>query len=70
MALFDLQAPFFLPVWRRVVVATICIGWAVFEFATGAPFWGVLFGAIGSFAVWQFFLTAWPEESNGSSDDG
>jgi hypothetical protein len=62
MTLFDLQVPFFLPVWRRVIVVVISFGWAFFEFVTGAALWGVIFGALGGFAVWQFFLTKWPEE--------
>ena len=56
MRLFELRVPFFLPVWRRVAITGICFGWALFELATGAPFWAVLFGALGAMALWQLFL--------------
>ena len=60
MHFLDLQVDFFLPVWRRVAVVVVCIGWAFFEFVTGAFTWGVIFGGIGLYAIWQFFLSGWP----------
>ena len=62
MDLFGLQHPFFRPIWRRYLVVAFCLGWAVFEFVTGAPFWGGIFGALGVTAIWQLFLTPWPED--------
>ena len=58
---FDLQVPFFIPVWRRVAVVTISLCWALFEFATGSPFWGVVFGAMGVVAAWQLLFSGWPD---------
>lgn len=52
---FDLQLPFFLPLWRRVLTAGLPLLWAGFELATGAVFWAILFGAAGAYAAWQFF---------------
>ena len=63
MHFLDLQVDFFLPVWRRIAVVVVCIGWAFFEFATGAIAWGVIFGGIGLYAIWQFFLNGWPANS-------
>ena len=63
MQLFELQIDFFRPVWRRVVLVAICLGWAVFEFMTAAPFWGIIFGALGVYALWQLFLCRWPDDS-------
>jgi len=40
MKLLDLEHPFFAPVWVRVVVVAICIGWGLFEFANAAVLWG------------------------------
>jgi len=48
--------------WRRYVLVAVCLGWSVFEFATGVPFWGILFGALGVYAVWQLFIDKWPDE--------
>jgi len=67
MNLFGLQHPFFQPLWRRVVTVAVCLGWAMLEFATGAPFWGIIFGAVGAVAIWQFFLTPWPGADGGDS---
>jgi hypothetical protein len=60
---FDLQVDFFLPVWRRIAVVAVCAVWSVFEFIALAPFWGVVFGAIGIYAVWQFFFDGWPHNT-------
>lgn len=60
MQWFELQIDFFLPLWRRLLLLAVCFGWAVFEFIAGAPLWGMIFGAMGVYALWQFFLTGWP----------
>lgn len=57
MKLFDAQNPFFRPVWRRVAITAVCLGWAVVEFLTGSPFFGILFGAVGIYCIHQFFVT-------------
>ena len=58
---FELQIDFFRPLWRRVVLLVVCFGWAAFEFLAGAPFWGIIFGSLGGYALWQLFLTDWPD---------
>ncbi len=68
--MFELRLPFFVPLWRRVVVTAICLGWALFELVSGEPFWAILFGAMGVMALWQLFLSGWPESENGSGADG
>ena len=69
MRVFDLQVPFFLPVWRRILLLVVCFGWCIFEFATGSSFWGMIFGALGGYALWQLFLSEWPENANQPEDD-
>ncbi len=56
MKLFDLQQEVYRPLWLRVTIVAVCLGWALFEFASGAPFWGGLFGALGLYAGHQFFI--------------
>lgn len=56
MKLLDVQHPFYKPLWRRVAIFGFCLVWAIFEFATGAPVWGVIFGAIGVYCGRQFFV--------------
>jgi hypothetical protein len=53
---FDLNHPFFIPLWRRVAVVAFAVGWGLFEFASGSPFWGTLFLGIGGYAFWGLFL--------------
>ena len=54
--MFDLNHPFFRPLWRRVAVVAVCLGWAGFELATGSPLWAVIFGGLGLYAAWGFFF--------------
>ena len=54
--MLDLEHPFFVPLWRRVLIVVLTLGWAAFEFlVTAAPFWGMLFAAIGLYCAWTFF---------------
>ncbi|MCO6385366.1 hypothetical protein [Oceanicola sp. 502str15] len=54
--MFNLQDPFFRPLWLRLLIVAICLVWAGFEYATGSPGWAVLFGGLGGWAIWQFFV--------------
>ncbi len=60
MHIFDLKQDFFRPLWIRVAVVAVCLGWGVFEFVTGAPFWGIVFAGMGAYALWQLFFDGWP----------
>ena len=60
--MFDLDHPRFRPLWLRLVVVAVAIGWSLFEFASGAPFWGILFGALGTYAAYKFFLDFNPRD--------
>jgi len=69
---FDMHNLFFKPMWRRVGVVIFLTGWTAVEFTRGAPVWGVLFGALGLFTAYHFFIT-WPKDDDegraGGSDD-
>lgn len=54
--MFDVQHPFFIPLWRRIFVVAACIGWALLELSWGNPGWSILFGAIGAYCAHQFFV--------------
>ncbi len=56
MNLVDFDHPIFDRLWRRLAVIVVCIGWAVLEFYQGAPFWGILFGAMGLYCIYGFFF--------------
>lgn len=59
---FDVQHPFFLPLWRRVATVAACLGWALFELSAGNLFWAILFAAPGVWCAHQFFI-AFDEEA-------
>ena len=52
----DSSHPWFRPLWRRVAVVLFCFAWAIFEFATGTPFWGVIALGFAGYGIWQFFI--------------
>ncbi len=60
--LFDLQHPWFKPLWRRVLVTAVCVFWTVLELYTGDPFWAMLFGALAAYSIWSFFFAFNPRE--------
>ncbi len=56
MKFFDVRHPFFRPLWRRIAVTAVCLGWALFELSGANVFWAILFGGIGGLCVWEFFI--------------
>lgn len=61
MKLLDNTHPFFRPIWRRAAVVGLAGGWAIFEFVSGSAFWGLLFGAIAAYSIWELFINFDPE---------
>jgi len=59
----DTSHPMFRPLWVRILIVALCVGWGLGEFLLGAgsPFWGVLFLALGAYAAWAFFVDFRPE---------
>ena len=66
---FDLRVPFFVPLWRRIALVVFCVGWAIFEFSSGAVLWFCLAAGIAVMATWQFFLSGWPENTENGGDE-
>ncbi|MGB1033782.1 MAG: hypothetical protein ACPG7W_00990 [Paracoccaceae bacterium] len=59
---FDVRHPMFRPVWVRVLVCAVVLGWAAWEFRAGAAFFGVIAGLSGAYLVHQFFWVFDPKE--------
>ena len=57
----DLQTGFYRPLWLRILITAVCLGWALLEFVSGTPFWGVLFTGIGLYCAHQFFIAFAPK---------
>ena len=66
---FGLRHPFFIPLWRRIATVALCLGWAVLEFTSGGPAWGMLFGGIGLIAAWGFFIGFDAEEIRARAEE-
>jgi hypothetical protein len=54
--LLDLNHPFFIPLWRRVLIVAVCLIWTLVEAATQNIMWAAIFGCIGLYAGWHFFF--------------
>ncbi|KUF09327.1 hypothetical protein [Pseudoponticoccus marisrubri] len=61
---FNVQLAIFKPLWRRVAVVALCIGWALLEVLHGNLFWAMIFGAIGLYCCHQFFIAFDPPEDD------
>jgi hypothetical protein len=61
--MFDFSHPFFRPLWLRLLIVALTLGWTAVEVATGNPGWAVIFGALGAVAVWGLLITYDPEKS-------
>ncbi|MDW4496664.1 hypothetical protein R5H30_01620 [Sulfitobacter sp. D35] len=66
---FDVQSPVFRPLWRRIAVVAVTLGWALFELSNGATGWALVFGLAGLWCAWQFFV-AWEDPEETEADDG
>lgn len=65
---FDVAHPFFRPAWRRIVLTTLIIGWAIFELSNGKTVWAALFGAAGVHLFLQFFVKFDPADYEPKTD--
>lgn len=56
MRLLDPNHPMFQRPWVRWATVLVPGIWALGEFLTGSPGWGLLFGAAAAYAAWELFL--------------
>lgn len=59
---FDLDHPFFRPLWIRAAVVILCLVWAGLEIWGGAIPWAVLFGGLGIYCAYRFFVVFNPRD--------
>ncbi len=48
---------FFLPLWRRVAVVTVCAVWSGLELLRGEQLWIAITAGLTVYSVWVFFIT-------------
>ncbi|WP_108854640.1 hypothetical protein [Albidovulum aquaemixtae] len=69
MSFFDLRTPFFRPLWVRILVTALALGWAGVELVTGSVFWTILFGAVGLYCFYEFFIAFDPENFRAEEEE-
>ena len=67
--MFKMNDPFFRPLWLRVLLVAICGFWTVVELWTGSPGWAVVFGALGAYAAYSFFIVFNTTDPEKDADD-
>ena len=60
--IFDVQLPFFIPLWRRIALVIFTGAWALLEWSWGNQLWSVGFGALTVYLAHQFFLDFDPKD--------
>lgn len=66
--MFDFNNPFYRPIWLRLLIVALCLGWGIVEITTQSPGFAILFLAIGGYAAYRFFVTFDPKTSDPSED--
>jgi hypothetical protein len=67
MKFFDLQHPFYKPLWIRIAIVAVCLGMTALELSGGNVFWAILFGSVGVYAFHQFFIAFNPRDPEDGS---
>lgn len=67
---FGFDHPFFVPLWRRLAVIAVALGWGAIEIAMGAVEWGLLFVALGAIATYGLLIAyKSPDDSKTADTD-
>lgn len=67
--MFDLKHPSLKPLWVRVLLVAVCLGWAIVELTMGSRAWAAVSGAIGLFMLYSFFFSADKDYFSRSEDE-
>jgi uncharacterized membrane protein YccC len=52
----DVDHPWLQPLWVRALLVAFCAAWAVFEFASNSPGWGLMFGMLAAYGAWTYLI--------------
>ena len=64
MQLIDANHSFYRPLWVRVAIVAVCLGWAAVEATGGDLMWAVLVGGVGIYAAWVLLLNYRPKPAS------
>lgn len=59
----DRHHPWFAPLWRRLLLVAVCFTIAAADLYFGNFGWALVFGGIGAYGVWVFFI-AWDRDDD------
>jgi hypothetical protein len=69
--MIDPSDPFFAPLWRRIAIVGLCLGWSLVEVLSGSPGWALIFGAAGAYAAFKLLGPGYRSaDANKEKDDG
>jgi hypothetical protein len=60
MQIIDPNHSFYRPLYVRIAIVAVCLGWAIVEAMTGSQIWGIAVGAVGVYAAWMLLLNFTP----------
>lgn len=66
----DADHPWLQPLWVRVLLVGLCAAWAVFEFVSGSPGWGTMFGLMAAYGAWNYLIAFGRAAPAGDQDEG
>ncbi|RFC63473.1 hypothetical protein DYI37_10620 [Fulvimarina endophytica] len=58
--MFETSHPSLNPLWRRILVVVVALGWAGFEQYNGNTGWAMLFLAFGAWMGWSLLIAYVP----------
>lgn len=66
--MFNLDDPFFKPLWLRVLLCMVALGWGLVEATTGSPGFAIIFLCLGAYAAYRFFVKFFPDDADIKKD--
>ncbi len=63
--MFNFDIPFFRPLWVRLIVVAVCIGWGLFELMSNSVGFAIIFLSAGFYAGYRLFITFDPDKIEG-----
>ena len=67
MQLIDPKHHFYRPLYVRIAIVAVCLGWAIVEATTGEPIWAIAVGAVGVYAAWMLLLNYTPSSEDAAA---
>ena len=56
MKIIDPDHPFYRPLWVRLLIVGLCIGWTAVEYYNGEETWGIIFLVVSAYVFAQLVL--------------